>query len=67
MCIYLSDNAIFVLIFIAGLVLGVVAHRYKLELDKAGEDYDKKFNCMGIRKPTPNRPAPPKPLHNPNL
>ena len=27
MCIYLSDNAIFVLIFIAGLVLGAIVHR----------------------------------------
>ena len=27
MCIYLSDNAIFVLIFIAGLVVGAIVHR----------------------------------------
>lgn len=54
----------FLAIFIIGFYLGVVAHRYKLELDKAGEDYDKNFNCMGIRKPPPHRlplPLPKKP------
>ena len=35
MCIYLSDNAIFVLIFIAGLVLGaIIYHRLTAPMNK---------------------------------
>lgn len=52
---YIALPWFFVAIFILGFYIGVLAHRYKLQLDKAGEDYDKNFNCMGIRKPTPNR------------
>ena len=51
----------FLAIFIIGFYLGVVAHRYNLKLDQAGKDYEKNFNCMGIRRPTPNNgPPPPK-------
>ncbi len=64
MCIYLSDNAIFVLIFIAGLTLGAVVYRIITAPSKPTKpiDYDG-TNGRGYQP----RPAPPKPLHNPNL
>ena len=42
MCIYLSDNAIFMLIFIAGLVLGAIVHRIITAPSKPAKpiDYD---------------------------
>lgn len=67
MCIYLSDNAIFVLIFIAGLVLGAIVHRI---ITAPMTNQDRKdlqamriaLNAFEMR----NRAAPPKPPHNPN-
>lgn len=59
MCIYLSDNAIFVLVFIAGLVLGAIIYRIVTATSKP-IDYDG-TNGKGYQP----RPTPPKPLHNP--
>lgn len=64
---YVGLPWLFLAIFLIGSYLGAKAYHYKLKLDKAAEDYEKNFNCMGIRKPNPNRLAPPKPLHNPNI
>ncbi|WP_333954193.1 hypothetical protein [Psychrobacter sp. S4(2024)] len=63
MCIYLSDNAIFVLIFIAGLVLGAIVHRIITAPSKPPKpiDYDG-TNGKGYQP----RPSPPLPLYNPN-
>jgi uncharacterized membrane-anchored protein YhcB (DUF1043 family) len=68
MCIYLSDNAIFVLIFIAGLVLGAIIYRI-VTAPMTNQDR-RDLQAMRIALNTfemRNRPAPPKPLHNPNL
>ncbi len=64
---YIALPWFFLIVFVLGVYLGVKAHQYKLILDEAGREYERNFNCMGIRKPNPNSPAPPKPLHNPNL
>lgn len=63
MCIYLSDNAIFVLIFIAGLVLGGIVHRIITAPKKPVKpiDYDG-TNGRGYQP----RPTPPKPVHHLN-
>ena len=63
MCIYLSDNAIFVLIFIAGLVLGAIVQRIITAPKKPAKPID--YNGTNGRGYQP-RPAPPKPLPNPN-
>ena len=67
MCIYLSDNAIFVLIFIAGLIVGAIAHRIITAPMTSQDRKDLQamriaLNAFEIR----NRPAPPKPLPNPH-
>ena len=54
MCICLSDNAIFVLIFIAGLVLGAIVHRI-ITAPRKPIDYDG-TNGKGYQP----RPSPPK-------
>lgn len=64
MCIYLSDNAIFVLIFIAGLVLGAIVHRIITAPIKPAKpiDYYDGTHGMGYQ-PLANQgqqPAPPK-------
>ena len=67
MCIYLNDNAIFVLVFIAGLVLGAIVHRIITAPRKPAKpiDYYDGTHGMGYQPlPSSNRP-PPKPLHNP--
>lgn len=63
MCIYLSNKTIFVLIFITGLITGVIIHRIMTRPNKPGKpiDYDG-TNGKGYQP----RPAPPKPLHNPH-
>lgn len=78
MCIYLSHNTIFVLIFIAGLVLGAFIHRIVARPKKPSEpiDYYDGTHGMGYQplpssQPPKNppkslRPPPPKPLHNPH-
>lgn len=61
---YIALPWFFVAIFIIGFYLGVLAHRYKLVLDEAGREYERNFNCMGIRKPPSHRlplPLPKKP------
>ena len=63
MCIYLSDNAIFVLIFIAGLVLGAIVHRIITAPSKPPKPID--YDGTNGRAYQP-RPAPPKPLHHPD-
>jgi len=63
MCIYLSDNAIFMIVFIVGLSLGAIVHRIITAPSKPAQpiDYDG-TNGKGYQP----RPAPPKPLHNPH-
>ena len=71
MCIYLSDHTIFVLIFIAGLVLGAIVYRIVTAPSKPSKpskpiDYYDGTHGMGYQPlPSSNRP-PPKPLHNPH-
>jgi len=64
MCIYLSDNAILMIVFILGLALGVIVHRIITAPRKPAKpiDYDG-TNGKGYQP----RPPPPKPLHNPNI
>lgn len=78
MCIYLSDNAIFVLIFITGLVLGAIVHRIITAPRKTTKpiDYYDGTHGMGYspiannEKPWARPPlstsSPPKPDYNPN-
>lgn len=78
MCIYLSYSTIFVLIFITGLIIGVIIHRIMTRPKKPSEpiDYYDGTHGMGYQplpssKPLKNppsslRPPPPKPDHNPN-
>lgn len=63
MCIYLSDHTIFVLIFIAGLVLGTIVQRIITAPKKPAKPID--YNGTNGRGYQP-RPAPPKPLHHPD-
>lgn len=59
---YIPLPLFFIIVFVLGLYLGFKAHQYNLELDKAREEYEKNFNCFGIRKPPPGTPTPPKPM-----
>lgn len=67
MYIYLSTNTTFVLIFIAGLIVGAIVHRI---ITAPMTNQDRKdlqamriaLNAFEMR----NRLAPPKPQHNPN-
>lgn len=64
MCIYLSDNAIFVLIFITGLVLGAIVHRI-ITAPMTNQDR-KDLQAIGRLRDAfamHNRPTPPKPQH----
>lgn len=63
---YIALPWFFLIVFVLGIYLGVKAHQYKLVLDEAGREYERNFNCMGIRKPTSNRPTPPLPECNTN-
>ncbi|MDN3397684.1 hypothetical protein QL919_02955 [Psychrobacter sp. APC 3426] len=69
MCIYLSDNAIFVLIFITGLFLGAIVHRIITAPRKTTKpiDYYDGTHGMGYQPLPESNKAPPQPLHSPNL
>lgn len=67
MCTYLNDNAIFVLIFIAGLVLGAIIYRI-VTAPLTNQDR-KNLQAMRIALndfEMRSRPPPPKPLPNPH-
>lgn len=61
MCIYLSNKTIFVLIFITGLITGVIIHRIMTRPNKPAKpiDYDG-TNGKGYQ-PRPPVPLPEKP------
>lgn len=60
---YIPLPLFFIIVFVVGVYLGVKAHQYNLVLDEAGREYERNFNCMGIRKPPSTLIKPPKPLH----
>ncbi|WP_201555797.1 hypothetical protein [Psychrobacter sp. 72-O-c] len=66
MCIYLTDNAVFMIIFIVGLVLGAIVHRI-ITAPMNNEDRKSlevmRYELEAFEKR--NRPPPPKPLHHP--
>ena len=58
---------VFFLFFAGGFIAGFATLYMMMDYARMRAEHAEKYNCMGIRKPTPNRPAPPKPKHNPNL
>lgn len=64
MCIYLNDNTIFMLIFITGLIIGVIIHRIMTRPKKPAKPIDYYDCTYGIGyQPLANqgqRPQPPK-------
>lgn len=61
MCIYLSDNTILFLFFAGGFIAGFATLYMIVDYARMRAEHAEKYNCMGIRRPTPNRVAPPLP------
>lgn len=61
MYVYLSYNAIFFLFFAGGFIAGFATLYMMMDYARMRAEHAEKYNCMGIRKPTPNRVAPPLP------
>lgn len=61
MYVYLSYNVIFFLFFAGGFIAGFATLYMMMDYARMRAEHAEKYNCMGIRKPTPNRVAPPLP------
>lgn len=59
-------DTVFFLFFALGFVVGFATLYMIVDYARMRAEYAEKYNCMGIRRPTPGRPAPPKPQHNPH-
>ncbi len=72
MCIYLSDNAIYIIIFIIGLVVGsiitriIIKNRFNLSDHERYELSQLKLEAAISKYELSHKQSPPKPLHNPH-
>ena len=57
-------DAVFFLFFVGGFIAGFATLYMIMDYARMRAEYAEKYNCMGIRRPTPNRvpvPLPKKP------
>ncbi len=52
-------DAVFFLFFALGFVVGFATLYMIVDYARMRAEHAKKYNCMGIRRPTPGRSAPP--------
>ena len=58
------DTAFF-LFFVGGFFAGFIVLWMMIDYARMRAEYAEKYNCMGIRRPTAGRKAPPLPMHPP--
>lgn len=56
-------DVVFFLFFAGGFIAGFATLYMIVDYARMRVEHAKEFNCMGIRRPTPNRTAPPLPEH----
>lgn len=56
-------DAVFFLWFAGGFIAGFATLYMIIDYARMRAEHAEKYNCMGVRRPTPNRTAPPKPMH----
>ncbi len=54
-------DMVFFLFFAGGFIAGFATLYMIMDYARMRAEHAEKYNCMGIRKPTPNRVAPPLP------
>lgn len=54
-------DTIFFLFFALGFVVGLATLYMTVDYARMRAEYAEKYNCMGIRRPTPGRTPPPLP------
>lgn len=54
-------DTIFFLFFALGFVVGFATLYMIVDYARMRAEHAEKYNCMGIRRPTPGRPTPPLP------
>ena len=54
-------GTVFFLFFAGGFIAGFATLYMVMDYARMRAEHAEKYNCMGVRKPTPNRVAPPLP------
>lgn len=56
-------DMVFFLFFVGGFIAGFATLYMIVDYARMRADHEKKYNCMGVRRPTPNRDPTPLPEH----
>jgi hypothetical protein len=56
-------DTVFFLFFAGGFIVGFATLYMIMDYARMRAEHAEKYNCMGVRRPTQGRKAPPLPLH----